>query len=382
VDVSVTLHDSKQPLCIDGIVASGQWAPAPPRPLSAPIKEVAKGDVSPSKEENAEQQAVEAALSQSLASFKMPQDREIKMDLRWRLEYVTSTIARTFGLRREAAESLWLFHSSPSSSHQDPLNTHTMRSEQTLKDLQRNSVYNPHPQKKTFSLHAVELTYPPGGVGNPLDARPPLVNLCPFCVRFYDDAVREVGSVIISVPNSSRVEDVLAEAKQHILPEWNINGPLRLLEVSDSRMHKLHDDSSASVSSFACFNKSNIFYHCLRVEADDIGTQSDPNAKVLEIFHCDRQSQQAFAQPLLISAVPGEKAGALKKRCQAKLQVPESEFRSWRLVRCRSRKVHLKDDEAWDSDNASGENNLCLEHVHPNPTSVRFPRHNKPLTIK
>jgi len=98
----------------------------------------------------------------------------------------------------------------------------------------------------------------------------------------------------------------------------------------------------------------------------------------------DRQSQQAFAQPLVLALAPGEKSASVKARVKAKLQVPDSEFKSWRLVRpCRSRKTHLKDDDAWDAE-VPLENNLCLEHVHPNPTSnlVRQSRYNKPLTIK
>jgi hypothetical protein len=104
----------------------------------------------------------------------------------------------------------------------------------------------------------------------------------------------------------------------------------------------------------------------------------------MEIFHCDRQSQQAFAQPLLLGVAAGEKAGSIKARCKAKLQVPDAEFKSWRLVRCgRIGKTHLKDEEAWDSD-ATQDIKLCLEHVHPKPNSslARQPRYNKPLTIK
>jgi hypothetical protein len=375
VDVCVTLHDNKQPLCVDGIVSSGYWGP--PKTPAVPAKEPKKGDVSPSKEENAEVLAMDAALQQSPASFTMPQEKEIKMDLRWRLPVVTSTIARAFGLRHQAGESpLWLFHASPSASYQEPLNTHTMRSEQMLKDLQRNSMYmSSSNQKKTLALHAVELPFQPG---RQVFER----NLCPLCVRFYNESVVEVGSAIITVQNSSTAADVLAEAQRHLQSEWNMAGPLRLLEVSECRLHRLYRPETP-VSEFACFNKSNIFYHCLRVEVDDIANMSVPDLKLIEIFHCDRQSQQAFGQPLLLSVMPGEKALNIKNRCKAKLQVPEGEFKSWRLVRCRARKTHLKDEEAWDAD-ASSDSHLCLEHVHPNPTSslVRQSRYNKPLTIK
>jgi hypothetical protein len=319
---------------------------------------------------------MDAALSQSPAAFQMPQEKEIKMDLRWHLNVVTNTIARAFGLKPQSGESpLWLFHAAPSASYQEPLNTHTMRSEQMLKDLQRNPLYMSSPQKKSLTLHAVELPFQPG---RQVFER----NMCPFCVRFYDDACREVGSAIVTVQNSGTAGDVLAEAKRHLQPEWGIAGPLRLLEVSDCRLHRFHKPDTP-VSTFACFNKSNIFYHCLRVEADDTASMSDPSYRQIEIFHCDRQSQQAFAQPILMSVQSGERALSIKNRCKAKLQVPEGEFKSWRLVRCRTRKTHLKDDEAWDSDGA-GESHLCLEHVHPNPTSslVRQSRYNKPLTIK
>jgi hypothetical protein len=375
VDICVTLHDSKQPLCVDGMVSSGQWGP--PRPPSAvAIKDPKKPDVSPSKEESPEQMAMEAALSQSPAQFKMPEEKEIKMDLRWSLGVVTNTIAKAFGLRPQTGESqLWLFHAAPSSSYQEPLNTHAMRNEQMLKDLQRNAIYMSSSNKRASALHAVELPFQPG-------RQVFEKNLCPLCVRFYDDAVREVGSAIITVPNSGTAADVLAEAKKHLQEDWGIRGALRLLEIADCRLHRNYRPETP-VSQFLCFNKPNIFFHSLRVEADDMAGQSDPNVKHIEIFHCDRQSQLAFAQPLLLPVLADEKAGSIKNRCKEKLQVPEGEFKSWRLVRCRARKTHLKDDEAWDSDPVP-ENNLCLEHVHPNPTSslVRQSRYNKPLTIK
>jgi hypothetical protein len=374
VDICVTLHDSKQPLCVDGIVSSGQWGP--PRPPSTTSKSPKDGNVSPSKEESPEQLAMEAALSQSTAKFQMPEEKEIKMDLRWSLDVVTRTIARTFGLKPQSGESqLWLFHAAPSSSYQEPLNT--MRSEQSLKDLNRNASYMSASNKKASPLHAVELPFRPGR--EVFDR-----NLCPLCLRFYDEKVSEVGSAIITVQNSATAADVLVEAKKHLQEEWGIRGPLRLLEISDCRLHRNYRPETP-VSQFLCFTKSNIFFHCLRVEADDMAGQSDPNLKLLEIFHCDRQSQLAFAQPLLLPVLVDEKAGSIKNRCKEKLQVPEGEFKSWRLVRCRARRAHLKDEEAWDAgDPSPGELHLCLEHVHPNPTSslVRQSRYNKPLTIK
>lgn len=377
VDVCVTLHDSRQPLCVDGVVSNGQWGP--PRPTSA-AKEPKKGDGSPTKEDSSEQVAIDAALSQSLVQFQMPQEKEIKMDLRWHVHHVTGTIARAFGLRPQTGDSpLWLFHAAPSSSYQEPLNTHTMRTEQTLKDLQRNSMYISPPQKKSLILHAVQL---PSEPGRQVFER----NLCPLCVRFYDAAVQEVGSAIITVQNSGTAADVLNEAKRHLQPAWGITGQLRLLEISDCRLYKLHRPETP-VSTFACFNKSNIFYHSLRVEMDDFTGQAE-GLKLMEIYHCDRQSQQAFAQPFLFAAALGEKAANLKNRIKEKLKVPNTEFSSWRLVRCGTRRAHIKDDEAWDADGAAEnrtlENNLCLEHVHPNPISTfaRQSRHNKPLTIK
>jgi len=369
IDVNVTLHDSRQPLCIDGIVSNGAWGP--PRPQSAAQRD--KKDVSPQGEERPE----DIALSLSPAQFRAPQERELRMDLRWHLHHVTGTIARAFSLCPQAGEAqLWLFHAPPSSTCEEPLNSHTMRNEQTtLKDLQRNTSYLSAPTKRPLSLHAVEL---PPQLGRQALER----GLCPLCLRFYDDAVRETGSQVIAVPSSGTVQDVLLEAKKHVQSDWGVTGNLRLLEVVESRLHKLCKPETL-VRSLACFSKSNIFYHCLRVEADDAGTMPEGH-KLIEIFHCDRQSQQAFAQPLLLAVTPSEKSGSIKARCKTKLQVPDAEFKSWRLVRCtRTGKTHLKDDEPWDSD-PSSDAKLCLEHVHPNPTNslARQSRYNKPLTIK
>jgi len=141
-------------------------------------------------------------------------------------------------------------------------------------------------------------------------------------------------------------------------------------------------DPDHPVRGLACFCRANIFFHCVRIEADQ---EPAPGQRLIEIFHCDRSSQQAFAQPFLLLVPPGEKSGSIKQRCKAKLQVPDSEFKSWRLVRCSksgSSRVHLKDEDPWDAE--VQDPRLCLEHVHPNPLNSlsRQSRHNKPLTIK
>merc|ERR1719163_1231102 len=105
--------------------------------------------------------------------------------------------------------------------------------------------------------------------------------MSPFCVRFYDDAVREVGSAILTLQSDGTVADILAEAARQLQPEWGIKEPLRLLEVTESRLHKLHSNTNTTpVSSLQCFNKANIFYHCLRVESDDSACQSDQSLKL------------------------------------------------------------------------------------------------------
>jgi len=244
----------------------------------------------------------------------------------------------------------------------------------TLKDIQRSAMYVSMPSKKPLTLHAVELPFQPTQIFDR--------GLCPFCVRFFDDMVREVGSVTVCVKNNGTVSDILQEAKNEMRFEFNVSKPLRVLEVTDSRIHKNYR-LDVPVRNLLCYSKSNIFFHCLRVEMDrESGNAS--GHKLIEIFHCDRHSQQAFAQPIVMAVAPGERAGSIKSRCKAKLDVPDVEFKSWRLVRiARGSRVHLKDDESWDVDPFT-ETSLCLEHVHPNPINsiARQTRYNKPLTIK
>eukprot|EP00403_Amphidinium_massartii_P034419 CAMPEP_0178435934 /NCGR_PEP_ID=MMETSP0689_2-20121128/34182_1 /TAXON_ID=160604 /ORGANISM="Amphidinium massartii, Strain CS-259" /LENGTH=1320 /DNA_ID=CAMNT_0020058019 /DNA_START=92 /DNA_END=4054 /DNA_ORIENTATION=+ len=367
IDVTVTLHDVAQPLCVDDIVANGHWGPQQ-RPQSAAKDGKKDGE----KEEKPE----ETALALSMVRFKPPAEKELKMDLRWLLQHVTGTIAKNFNLA--AGTQLWLFHGAPSSTCEEPLNTNIRGTEQsTLKDLQRNAMYITAPAKRPFHLHAVEA--PVTDRGN-----------CVVFVRFFDEAVREMGNCLVSVPGTGTVQDVLTEAKKHILPDWGISGNLRAFEVLDCRINKLYqqvgNQSAASmpVRNLSCYSKCNVFYNCLRVEADPESANLPAEHKLIEIFHCDRQSQQAFAQPFLLAVAPGEKCGSLKARCKTKLRVPDSEFKQWRLVRCgRSGRTHLKDEEPWDADTAP-DAKLCLEHVHPNPanTLARQSRYNKPLTIK
>lgn len=400
-EVVVTLHDSRQPLCVDGIVSNGAWGPqrpasAAPSPTGTTIKKV-EGPAAPTspsggsagtetgKTDAGKTEAAKAedsALALSPAEFDKSRESDCKMDLRWNVNHVTNTIARAFSMPAPQGEaSIWLFHSAPGSSNEEPLNTHNVRSEPTtLKDLQR-TAYLPSSNTGSrkpapLALHAVELPFAPG---KEVFER----GLCPLCVRFFDTQIREVGNKIITVPNHGTVQDIINEAGNHLKPEWGISGPLRVLEVADGRLHK-HYRPDASVRTLSCFSRSNIFYHCLRVEADAEAAHMPEGHALLEIYHCDRQSQQAFAQPILLAVGPGEKAGSIKGRCKTKLQVPDSEFKSWRLVRnARTSRTHLKDEEAWDSETAA-DVKLFLEHVHPNPTSslARQSRYNKPLTIK
>lgn len=314
------------------------------------------------------------------------------MDLRWNLQQVTTTIAQAFDMPVSAESHLWIFHGAPSSSPEEPLNLHAGRSEQTtLKDIHRSVSYGTSATKKPLDLHCVEL---------PFQADLQLLDrdICPLVVRYFDDATREVGCTVLMLHRGGTVKDLLADASKQLKPEWGIEGPLRLLEVSDGRIFEIYRQETA-IRSLQCLTKGNIFYHSLRVEADPEGAlRSQPNeGKLLDIFHCDRQSQQVFGQPFLLNAAPGEKAAALKTRIKAKLRVPDVEFKSWRLVRAgRTQKAHLKDDEAWDVDPRRVEEQglncrsdpadarLCVEHSHPNPCGrmARQSRHNKPLTIR
>jgi len=395
IDVIVTLHDSRQPQAVDGCVANGNWSL-----LRAPVARaepaIAKGGGAGSgagsggsgggsgggsaggaaaKEESVEIQG----LQLSPAQFNMPQEKEIKMDLRWHLHHVTATINRAFNLPSSASD-VWLFHGAPSASPEEPLNAHAGRNDQTiLKEVQRSAMYISSPSKKPLLFHAIELPFQPG---REVYER----GLCPLAIRFFDDVVREVGNCVVLVPNGATVQDVLAEAKKHMIAEWGLTGQLRLLEVIESRLHKVYRSDSL-VRSFMCFNKANIFYHSLRVEMDSENATAPgtPDKQCVEIFHCDRQSQQPFSQPFLMTYSAGEKALSIKTRLKAKLRIPDAEFKSWRLVRVSQggvTKTHLKDDEVAIEDLA--DTKLCVEHSHPNPSSnlARQSRYNKPLTIK
>mmetsp|Transcript_81905 Transcript_81905/g.160659 ORF Transcript_81905/g.160659 Transcript_81905/m.160659 type:complete len:209 (-) Transcript_81905:43-669(-) len=206
--------------------------------------------------------------------------------------------------------------------------------------------------------------------------------MCPLCVRFFDSSVREVGSRVIFVSSNGTLQDVVNESAKHLDPTWGISGPLRVLEVANGHV-KCRYSPDILVRSLDCFVRKNIFYYSLRVEADTDANLPDEQT-LLEISHCDRHSQQAFGQPVLLAVSAMETAGSIKKRIKEKLQVPDAEFKSWRLVRCvRSIKNFLKDDEVWDTDSPES-CKLMMEHVHPNPTSslARQPRYSKPLTIK
>jgi len=367
IEVQVTLVDRKQPLCIDGVVMNGQWGAY--RPATA-------------QEGAREEKPEDIALQKSPAEFAMPSSKEIQMDLRWSQSHVIGIIAQAFELRNVATPAstpqeqethVWLFQSSPSNGEEPITNMHARS---TLKDIQRCAPYvSPAGGKKPLNLHAVEMPIRPGTES--LES-----NMWAFGVRFFDSAVREVGSAICTVNAATgTVEDLLRAAEPHIEPEWKISGPLRAMEVIDG-MATLWRPTDP-LRNLHCYRKDNILYHAVRIEADlDAATMSQDD-RLIEVYHCDRSSQQAFGQPLFLPAVPGEKAGSFKNRCKERLGVPENEFKTWRLVRTgqRAGRQHLKDDDPLDSESGL-DNRICLEHVHPNPSYARTSRYNKPLTIK
>ncbi|CAE7717255.1 UBP12 [Symbiodinium sp. CCMP2592] len=371
IEVQVTLVDRKQPLCIDGVVMNGHWGAY--RPATAQVQEGVR-----------EEKPEDIALSKSPASFATAVTKELQMDLRWTQSHVTGIIAQAFDLKSVMTPAstsspdhetfLWLFQSSPSNG-EEPIST-SIHARSTLKDIQRYAPYvSPAGGKKPLNLHAVEMPYRAGADG--LDS-----NLWAFGVRFFDSAVREVGSAICYVnPGSGTVEDLLRAAEPHIEPDWKISGPLRAMEVIDG-MATLWRPTEP-LRSLHCYGKYNVLYHAVRIEADPDTASMSPDDRLIEVYHCDRSSQQAFGQPLFLPAAPGEKAGTFKNRCKERLGVPENEFKTWRLVRTgqRAGRQHLKDDDPLDSESGL-DNRICLEHVHPNPSYARTSRYNKPLTIK
>lgn len=367
IDVQVTLMDRMQPACIDGVVMNGQWGAYRPSTAQDGAKEEKPEDM---------------ALAKSPAVFQKAETKELRMDLRFLHSHVVGVIAEAFGLKNvatlastpppESETFLWFFQSSPFNGD-EPLPTANTR--QTLKEIQRHAPYVPTGQgKKPLSVHVVEMPFRPGAEG--YESKD-----WAFCVRFFDSAVREVGSATLILDSNSTVEELLAAVSPKIQPEWNINGPLRVMEVIDG-IATLYRPSD-SLRSLQCSSKLNLLYHSIRMEAKEEADSvlGGPMENLIEVYHCDR-SGQAFGQPFFLPAVPGERAGSFKSRCEEKLGVPENEFKTWRLVRIgqRSGRQHLKDEEVLDENGL--ENRLCLEHAHPNPSSSRLSRYNKPLTIK
>lgn len=239
-------------------------------------------------------------------------------------------------------------------------------------------MYTTLPTKKPLNFHVMELPFQPGVPGVERN----------IGLRFFDEATREMGTAVISVPPHATAQDVCTEAEKHILPEWGISGQLRLLEVVESRIQDLHKPDTA-VRNFSCFSKANLFYHCLRVEADPENVHAPMSAndgqKLVELYHCDRATQQSFGQPFLMSIAPGEKSLQVKNRIKAKLRIPDMEFKTWRLIRINRGAVprtHLKDDDAWDLDSVGTDVKICIEHNRPNPNGGSPGRQFKQLTIK
>ncbi|CAJ1426372.1 unnamed protein product [Effrenium voratum] len=357
IDVQVTLVDSKQPLCIDGVVMNGHWGPY-------------------RHEGGREEKPEDAALAKSPSAFTPAVTKELHMDLRWQQHHVVGVLAQAFDLKNVATAAdptpqpetfLWLFQSSPSNG-EEPLPHSLNRT--ILKDIQRLAPYVPASAgKKPLNVHAVEMPFRPG-------VEPPE---WAFGVRFFDSAVREVGSAICVLNANGTVEDLLTAVAPKIQPEWNITGPLRAMEVIDGLANVYRPQTL--LRTLHCYGKFNMLYHCIRVEADP-GAGMPPDQHLVEVHHCDRSSQQAFGQPLFLPAAPGEKVGSFKSRCKDRLGVSENEFKTWRLVRIgqRSGRQHLKDDELLEVSEEGSR--LCLEHLHPNPSYARTSRYNKPLTIK
>eukprot|EP00434_Breviolum_minutum_P038881 symbB.v1.2.034499.t1/scaffold4466.1/size39366/1 len=179
IDLQVTLMDSKQPMCIDGVVMNGHWGSYRPSTAQDGGKEETPEDLGgPFGNRTTEQRvmwnvstnecrwtladaaleleasqaslSIDLALAKSPAVFKKAETKELRMDLRWKHSHVVGVIAEAFGLKNVATAAsipspdsetfLWFFQSSPFNGD-EPLPVANSR--QTLKEIQRHAPYVP-----------------------------------------------------------------------------------------------------------------------------------------------------------------------------------------------------------------------------------------------
>lgn len=372
---------------------------------------------------------------------------EMEADWRWTLEMFVLKAVKALGIEDalEGGQPIWLFDRGPPSACSDPP---AYRSEVPLEHNCRRlrDLFQVMAQTaKTLgtlrmSAHLVLLP------------RIPVLDLSvrrvpgPVVLHFFDNAVREVGACVIQVSpveedsNDAMQDDmpllllssgrpaldpaeVLELARRHLaLPEQaalrqkifpklgaNEDLPLRLIDVSDSRIRAVHRSSfertngELPATRFWPAVGQNVFFSALRVEPDcddedaqaDAGPSSErqadaddiQNAQLVEVFHSDRDRTfpLPFGHPFLMRMVDGERAiSSMPKRLQAKLGVAEREAQSWKLLRVdgspsrnnRTPVATMVDElDAWEVPRhallAHGANWLptgdafCLERRHP-----------------
>ncbi|KAF5402852.1 Ubiquitin carboxyl-terminal hydrolase 7 [Paragonimus heterotremus] len=160
------------------------------------------------------------------------------------------------------------------------------------------------------------------------------------------------AELLLSVPQSGLVMDLLKEASRHLslLPDGS--GQLRLFEVSANRIIqefpsnlKLSSITQSTLLPQTCV--ANPPVHSLRIEEiplDELNLK--PDETVVYVSHFDKELHETFGIPFTVRIRDGEHYSAVRERIRRRLEVPEKEFERWRfLVMSPSDATYIPNDE-------------------------------------
>lgn len=300
--------------------------------------------LSPTEEDPAESQKIRS--------------KEFSADLRHTIKDSVSKIGSHFGC--DPAQ-IWLFQKPPASVPDDPFPRDSLNMRWADSKLGSQLI-----------LFAIDM-------GKPF--RTEESTRCATLVRFFNESVSETATrVLENISPSHTVQDIVAMAVESFFGNQEKASNYRLLKfAADGKNCEPYTDNSPW-DSILNMRSRNVVFDSLRLERKPQDTQ------VTEIccFHAERANAASFGHPFMLSIHATDSGVDLKNRIRDKLNLPESQFKHFRIAKCtlaseqsfEAGRNLIKDEDTPETLQdflfQTRSARLCLEHPHPSVSAPSY----------
>ncbi|KAL6062022.1 ubiquitinyl hydrolase 1 [Balamuthia mandrillaris] len=186
-------------------------------------------------------------------------------------------------------------------------------------------------------------------------------------IDWYGNNTQLESSHKILVPKDSTFAAVAEKLKEVVT--LKMSGKIRILEIHNNKIYRVLKEEERTIG----FNETN----SLRAEEiPEEEVKPEKGTKIIQMAHVcfDPPLTQYFGEPFLLAVPKTEKFADTKKRIQAKLEIPEEEFATWKFATVSwLYKPKYVDDECFLAKEIESTDQLGLEHKMPRRARTRRP---------